>query len=99
MSDNQYAPLFLTNISVRMCLEKCSNTILLSLFRKFPPRFIVELEPQINVNIGDDVKFVCIINDAVQKVHWEKDGKKVNFLTRLTPLEIFMKFMISMHIP
>lgn len=83
-----------------MCIwKKYSNTILLSLSRKFPPRFIVELEPQINVNIGDDVKFVCIINDAVQKVHWEKDGKKVNFITRLTPLDIYMKFMVFMNIP
>lgn len=82
-----------------MWLKKYSNTIFLSLFRKFPPRFIVELEPQINVNIGDDVKFVCIINDAVQKVHWEKDGKKVNLITCSMPLEIYMKFMVFMNIP
>lgn len=29
------------------------------------------------MNIGEDVKFVCIINDAIDRVHWEKDGKKV----------------------
>ncbi|XP_033728727.1 myosin light chain kinase, smooth muscle-like isoform X3 [Pecten maximus] len=45
--------------------------------RKFPPRFVVELEPEIMVAIGDDVKLVCIIDDALDRVHWEKDGKKM----------------------
>ncbi|XP_069108405.1 myosin light chain kinase, smooth muscle-like isoform X3 [Argopecten irradians] len=46
--------------------------------RKFPPRFVVELEPEIMVAIGEDVKLVCIIDDALERVHWEKDGKKMS---------------------
>ncbi|XP_060064239.1 myosin light chain kinase, smooth muscle-like isoform X2 [Ylistrum balloti] len=45
--------------------------------RKFPPRFVVELEPEMIVAIGDNVKLVCIIDDALDKVEWEKDGKKM----------------------
>ncbi|KAK3083179.1 hypothetical protein FSP39_015849 [Pinctada imbricata] len=51
---------------------------------RFPPRFVVELEPRYDVVVGDDVKFVCIINDAVDHVHWEKDGRKLYSNRRCT---------------
>ena len=67
----------LCNLQKRILIHDRVIRLPLMHCRRFPPRFVVELEPHIDVVIGDDVKLVCIINDAVERVHWEKDGQKV----------------------
>lgn len=42
------------------------------------------------MNIGEDVKFVCIINDVIDRVYWEKDGKKVGVKNKFN----FVVFLI-----
>ena len=40
-------------------------------------KFLVDLDPQTNKEVGDEVKLVCIADGNVKTVTWEKDGKKV----------------------
>lgn len=46
--------------------------------RKFAPKFVVELESVVEVYPTDDIQFVCVIDDTLDKVWWEKDGKEVS---------------------
>lgn len=40
-------------------------------------KFLVDLDPQTNREVGDEVKLVCIADGKVKSVAWEKDGAKV----------------------
>ena len=39
---------------------------------------MVELESVVEVYPTDDIQFVCVIDDTLDKVWWEKDGKEVS---------------------
>ena len=40
-------------------------------------KFLVDLDPQTNTEVDDELKLVCIVDGNVKNVSWEKDGKKV----------------------
>ena len=66
-------------------------------FRKFAPKFVVELESVVEVYPTDDIQFVCVIDDTLEKVWWEKDGKEVRFVSMcyhesiVTHIEVWVK--------
>jgi len=39
------------------------------------------LESVVEVYPTDDIQFVCVIDDTLEKVWWEKDGKEVRFVS------------------
>lgn len=61
-------------IDVYLCKHDMYNS------RKFPPKFVVELESVVEVYPTDDIQFVCVIDDSLEKVWWEKDGKEVRII-------------------
>ncbi|CAG2187953.1 Myosin light chain kinase, smooth muscle,Myosin light chain kinase family member 4,Death-associated protein kinase 2,Myosin light chain kinase 3,Death-associated protein kinase 1,Death-associated protein kinase 3,Myosin light chain kinase 2, skeletal/cardiac muscle [Mytilus edulis] len=52
--------------------------------KKFAPKFVVELESVVEVYPTDDIQFVCVIDDTLDKVWWEKDGKELPSSTNST---------------
>ena len=61
-------------LNVHLNTVMIKNTLFL---RKFAPKFVVELEPELVIDPGENVHLVCIINDSLDNIQWQKDGKKV----------------------